>query len=122
MRCCICNGDNFTKQGQVAGFLVEVAKYLSLPSHSAQEKLDFLNVCHDLYIVRCKTPFTKKARHEGRGLDDIDADQAEWRCDGVGGPSTRKVPGTMGFGAGTHPRISASIVSDLLRRSCVSVI
>ena len=80
MRCCICNGENFTKQGQVVGFLVEVAKYLSLPSHSAQEKLDFLNVCHDLYIVRCKTPFTKKARHEGRGLDDIDADQVEWRC------------------------------------------
>ncbi|THW11998.1 hypothetical protein D6D24_06861 [Aureobasidium pullulans] len=45
-------------------------------------------------VGQCKTPFTKKARHEGRGLDDIDADQAEWRC---GQPVKEKGPWNHGL-------------------------
>jgi hypothetical protein len=73
------SGFNFIKQRQILGFLVELAKFDPSRSHTPAEKEEFRQICDRLYLVNIKTPYTKKARTQGRGLDDLAADQAEWR-------------------------------------------
>ncbi|KAH0362585.1 hypothetical protein KCU65_g7922, partial [Aureobasidium melanogenum] len=75
------SGLNYIKQRQLVGFLEELALFRLLRTpRSEDEKDEFLKICDDLYIVATKTPFTKKARLAGRGINDLLADQAEWRC------------------------------------------
>ncbi|THX78771.1 hypothetical protein D6D04_05544 [Aureobasidium pullulans] len=83
------SGYNYIKQRQLVGWLVELATYQRSSTHSPEEKREFLELAHQLYLVACKTPFTKKARTEGRGLADLLADVAEWRC---GRPVTEDGP------------------------------
>jgi hypothetical protein len=74
------SGYNYMKQRQLIGYLVELAKYDCSVSHSQLEKDEFERICNDLYIVAAKIPYTKKARAHGTDLNDLQADQAEWRA------------------------------------------
>ncbi|KAG9525406.1 hypothetical protein KCU93_g5800, partial [Aureobasidium melanogenum] len=73
------SGYNYIKQRQLIAFLDELARYDPAIPHTPQQKREFTAICNDLYLVAAKTPFTKKARLKGRGIDDLKADQAEWR-------------------------------------------
>jgi hypothetical protein len=74
------SGYNYLKQRQLLGFLVELSKYSRVATHTQVERDEFERICNDLYIVASKTPWTKKARSQGRDLQDLSADQAEWRA------------------------------------------
>lgn len=75
------SGYNYIKQRQLVAFLQELAEYEKLGTpHTPEQRAAFVEICNDLYIVSMKTPFTKKARTQGRGLKDLQADRAEWRC------------------------------------------
>jgi hypothetical protein len=84
------SANNYLKQRHLLGYLVELHNYGCSASHSQLERDEFEKICNDLYIIACKTPFTKKARIRGRDLQDLEADQAEWRAgvpvDGETGP------------------------------------
>jgi hypothetical protein len=54
--------------------------------------------------VDADAPFTKKARLEGKGLEDLEADQAEWRC---GQPTQENGPwNTLLWRWSSQPRTS----------------
>jgi hypothetical protein len=73
-------GYNYTKWIHLIAFLVEFGDYdPSIRHHTWRQKRAFELLCDDIYRVTMKTPFTKKARLQGRGLNDLDADQKEWR-------------------------------------------
>lgn len=73
------SGLNYIKQRQLIAFLVELGLYDPSVLHTAEQRREFERICDDLYLVNMKTPFTKKARIHGKGVEDLSADQAEWR-------------------------------------------
>ncbi|KAH0162050.1 hypothetical protein KCU67_g6102, partial [Aureobasidium melanogenum] len=79
----VCNRHGITIDTSQSLFAVFIFQLCTDdPNYRKLQKQDFEKICNDLNMVTSKTPFTKKARLQGRDPDDLKADQAEWR-DGI---------------------------------------